>query len=125
MKPAGRGGDSPSPPSPAPTPFAVTSRAREVGIRICLGAGKSALLRDVMGRGLGLMAVGSGFGVLLGMVVSRLTGLLPFDLQPPGPGTLLGVALLMMAVGGMAALNPIRRLLRMDGMAVIRVGGRE
>jgi putative ABC transport system permease protein len=102
--------------------FTVVSRTAEVGIRLCLGASRLNVLVEVMGRGMMLMGIGAGIGVVVGFGVSRLTAILPYDHEPSGLGSLLIAASLMMGVGALAVVGPLRRLGRLQAIDVVRSG---
>jgi macrolide transport system ATP-binding/permease protein len=52
--------------------YNVSRRTREIGIRMAIGAGPVSVLRLVMGKGLTLVACGTGLGLLLGFGIERL-----------------------------------------------------
>src|SRR5437763_4885419 len=52
--------------------YNVSRRTREIGIRMALGAGPRDVLRLVMGKGLVLVALGTGIGLAMGFAVERL-----------------------------------------------------
>ena len=54
--------------------YSVSKRLRELGIRVALGAQRREVLQAALGRAFKLLAVGSGAGLLLGIVASRVLG---------------------------------------------------
>jgi len=100
--------------------FFAASRAREVGIRMALGATRAAIASLVVSQGLRLTLLGVALGTLSALLLSRLlTGLLygvrPFDLP-----TLLGAVLLLAATTAIAALIPAWRAAQTDPMKALR-----
>ena len=100
---------------------AVAHRTREVGIRLALGAGRSDVMRLIVGQGLRPLAAGLAIGLAGGAVVSRsLEGLL-FNVSAADPLTFAIVPVLIAASGVLAAWLPARRACRVDPASVLRL----
>jgi putative ABC transport system permease protein len=100
--------------------YTTAQRTREIGIRIALGAQRSAVLRLVLSHGTTLAVIGVCLGVCGAFVVSRsLEGML-FGITSADPQTyaIVGVVLFGSAVA--ASLAPALRATRIDPMAAIR-----
>jgi predicted permease len=100
--------------------YAVSQSARELGLRMALGAGASNLLRLVMSRGLTL----TGSGVLLGAAVAlgltRLLGNLLYKVSPRDP-LAFGSAFIVMIIAALAAcFLPAWRATRTDPARILR-----
>ena len=100
--------------------FQVSSRTREIGVRMALGAGRGQVMRMVMGQALALVGVGVLLGVPLAFGGARamralLYGVTPFDPFPVA----LSVAVLFV-VGLVAAALPSRNAARVDPLVAIR-----
>ncbi len=98
----------------------VGERTRELGIRVALGSGRTALSRLVLGQALGAVGVGIAAGVpaaiLAGLLVSRsVPGTSMADLW----GALPSVLVLVVA-GGVAAALPALRATRIDPVIALR-----
>jgi putative ABC transport system permease protein len=100
--------------------YAVVQRAREIGIRVALGAHPAHLLRMVLRQALLLAVAGVGLGLLGSLALSRAIAGLLFDLSPTDPATLAGVALLLTAVALLASYLPARRATRVDPLIALR-----
>jgi putative ABC transport system permease protein len=100
--------------------YLVTRRAREIGIRMALGAGTGQVMGPVMREGIGLAAAGAAVGVAgaIGLgrfIASMLAGVSPFD-----PVTLILVPLGLGVVAAVAAFLPARRAARTDPLVVLK-----
>jgi putative ABC transport system permease protein len=98
----------------------VTERAREIGIRLALGAGRPAIVRMVLGQAL----VMSGLGIALGMsgavLVTRLLASLLYQVSTLDPATFATVPALLGGVAVMASLWPARRATAIDPVSALR-----
>jgi predicted permease len=100
--------------------FVVTLRSREIGIRLALGATQRTVLREVVGHGLRLVAVGLTAGVLIAALTTRyvesqLFAVGRFDPLVFGLAT---VALFVVAL--IASWIPARRAARVHPQVAIR-----
>jgi putative ABC transport system permease protein len=93
--------------------FTVDRRRREIGIRAALGAQPSRLLLAIYRRALRQLGVGAACGILAAVFLARL---LPIELAGGWKisGVIPAAALLMVAIGLLAALGPSRRGLRVE-----------
>jgi predicted permease len=99
---------------------AVTQRTSEFGIRMALGASAGAVAGMVMRNGLRLVGLGALVGLLAAVPLSQaLRGML-FGVTRTDPATYVLSALLLPAVGVLAAMVPAWRATRIDPMAAIR-----
>jgi putative ABC transport system permease protein len=98
----------------------VTQRRREFGIRMALGADRSAVLRLVAGRTLPWIGAGLVLGLAGAFSLTRLLASQLFGIGPRDPGTLAAVVAVLAAVGLTASLVPARRATRLDPSAVLR-----
>jgi len=99
--------------------YSVSLRAREIGIRMAIGAARSGVLGMIMKQGMLLAAAGVAIGLLLCVLVSRGAS---FALGVPG-FNLPFVALVtagLVAAAALGAYAPARRASRMDPNAVLR-----
>jgi predicted permease len=98
----------------------VSLRAREMGIRIALGAGGRELSAMVLRRGATLAAGGILVGVVLSLALGQaLEGLL-FGVSPSSPFVLGGAAVLLLLVSLGASWLPARRATRVDAAVSLR-----
>jgi predicted permease len=94
--------------------YSVRLRGREFGIRMALGAGPSAIRSMVMRQGLIVTSAGVIAGVLGAAVLSRVMTSLLFHVKPMDPAVLVATAIVMGAVGLLAAYVPARQATAAD-----------
>jgi predicted permease len=86
--------------------FAVSSRTREIGIRVALGASKFQVFRAIVGDMLLLAAVGIAAGVASGAMLTRYLQQMLFELTPLDPAVFIAMpVVLASAVLGAALLS--------------------
>lgn len=100
--------------------YTVSKRLREFGIRIALGASQRKVLGAALGRAFRLLAIGSIAGVILGLLATRVLSSIVYQATPHDPLILASVALIMLAIGLVAAWLPARRALAVDPMILLR-----
>jgi predicted permease len=98
--------------------FTVTQRRREIGVRTALGAQPARLLTGVFARAMRQIALGVVVGVSAALVLDALRdGTL---LRGYGGVLLPAIVLIIGLVGGLAALGPARRGLRIEPAEALR-----
>ena len=102
------------------TAYMVTSRTREIGIRIALGARTGAVVHMVLRQGMMLTLAGAAIGLLLAAGTSRLLGSLLFGVGATDPLTFAGVTVLFCAIGLAACYVPARRASEIDATEALR-----
>jgi putative ABC transport system permease protein len=95
-------------------------RAREMGIRIALGARAPDVQWLVVRRGLLLSAGGAAMGLIAALLLTQGLSALLYDVQPADPITFTVVALLLVAVGILATWLPAARASRTDPATTLR-----
>jgi putative ABC transport system permease protein len=102
------------------TAYAVSRRARELGIRAALGAGTGDLYRLVFRGTLRPLALGLAAGVAGALVVHRLIAGALFGVPAADPLALAAVAAVVTAAALAASFVPARRAARADPAAILR-----
>jgi predicted permease len=100
--------------------FSVSSRTSEIGIRMSLGADRGRVQRMILGEGGVLLASGLALGVAGAFFAARVIRGLLFGVAPNDPITLIGVSLMMAAIGVFACWIPARRAARIDPAITMR-----
>jgi putative ABC transport system permease protein len=98
----------------------VSQRAREMGIRIALGAAAGVITRLVLARGVMLAAIGIGLGLGVSLILGRALESVLFGVDPSSPWTFGAAALLLFAASMAAAWVPARRATRVDAAVSLR-----
>jgi putative ABC transport system permease protein len=102
------------------TAYSVAQRAREIGIRMALGADSSLVLRMVVGGGLRLALAGVGLGVIGALAGTRLLASLVYQVSTTDPLTLGATAGVLVASAALASWVPARRATRVDPAISLR-----
>ena len=100
--------------------FSVSARTNEIGIRMSLGADSARVQRMVLMEGGALLLFGLLLGVSGALVATRMIRTLLFGVTPNDPVTLVGVGLMMLAVGIAACWVPALRAAKIDPATAIR-----
>ena len=104
--------------------YTVTQQTLDIGIRLALGAGRTDILRMVVGRGMRLAGLGVAIG--MGLALALAFGLAPalspllFRVSSTDPPTFAAVPMLLVAVALLACWLPARRALRIDPVRALR-----
>jgi ABC-type antimicrobial peptide transport system permease subunit len=100
--------------------FAVSTRTRELGIRLALGAPRARVRRLVILSGLRMTVLGAVLGVGLAIALSRFLQTLLFGTSTRDVGTYVFVGALVIGAGMIAAYVPSRRAMSVDPAHVLR-----
>jgi ABC-type antimicrobial peptide transport system permease subunit len=100
--------------------YSVSKRLKELGIRIALGAKKKEVLQAALGRAFKLLAIGSGVGLVLGILAGRVLAFIVYQATPRDPVVLVGVVLAMAALGLLATWIPAQRALSVNPLVLLR-----
>ncbi len=100
--------------------YAVTSRRREIGLRMALGASRGSVMRLVVGRGIAVTAAGLGIGIVLAWLATGAISSLLYGIQANDPATFAAVLGLLAVVAFVACCLPAVRAARLDPMEVLR-----
>jgi predicted permease len=100
--------------------YGVAQRAREIGIRLALGAEPRRVRGQIVGEGLALAVAGLGIGIALALGGSRLLASQLYGIEPTDPPTYLAISLLLLGVAFLATWQPARRATRADPLGALR-----
>jgi predicted permease len=100
--------------------FHVSQRAREVGVRVALGAARADVLRLVVGQGMRLVQAGLAAGLLLALAAGgALRGLL-YGVGTRDLTVLAAISAILASTGLFASYLPARRATAVDAAAALR-----
>jgi predicted permease len=100
--------------------YSVAQRTREIGIRMAIGADSGTVLRQVLGQGLAMTAVGVGLGLVLALAVSRLLGSMLVGVTAVDVATYAAAAAVLFTCALVAALVPAHRASRLQPSEALR-----
>jgi ABC-type antimicrobial peptide transport system permease subunit len=102
------------------TAYGVSRREVEIGVRLALGGSPGSIVRLVLLRTVGLVAMGVVVGIAASLWLSRFVSALVYGLHPRDPVTILAAAAVLIAVAGMAAWLPARHAIRINPADLLR-----
>ena len=100
--------------------FSVSRRVQEMGLRMALGAEGKDVIRLVVREGAIQLGIGLTLGLGLAAAVSRVVGLLMYDVEPRDPTVFGAIVLTIGLVGITASLIPALRATRVDPIVALR-----
>jgi predicted permease len=100
--------------------YAVSRRTHEIGIRMALGAPRSAVLRMMLGQGMKLVLLGVGLGLAGSLAATRIIASQLFGVSATDPATFAVIALLLIAVALLACFVPAWRSTKVDPLIALR-----
>jgi hypothetical protein len=100
--------------------YAVSRRAREIGVRLAVGAQPRDLVRMVVRQGMTVAGVGALAGLGIAAGISRFLQFLLFNVRPLDPTTFVGVSAIVVAVTLLANWLPARRTARVNPLSALR-----
>jgi putative ABC transport system permease protein len=98
----------------------VRERSREIGIRIALGANARRVATWVGSSAVRLLTMGLAIGLGAGWILAGTLRTLLFGVAATDAVTAVGVMVLLAFVGGVAALVPAVRAMRIDPVTMLR-----
>jgi predicted permease len=100
--------------------YVVVQRTVEIGVRMALGAQKGQVLGMMVRRGLKLALIGTGAGLAISAVVTRLLSGILYGTRPLDPVSFVAMSILLLAVSLAATSVPAYRASRLDPIQTLR-----
>jgi len=101
--------------------FAVRQRAREIGVRMALGAAPRDVVTLVLGQGASLVGIGTAVGLFIAFGLSHALAAVIEFVQPAGFLTYLAIAGVLVATAVAGLLYPVIRALALQPMTALRL----
>jgi predicted permease len=102
------------------TAYAVTSRTREIGVRMALGADRGRIVRTMLRGPFGQTLIGLAIGAPLALVAVRAISAQLYGVEPQNPLVLGGAMLALAASAIVAAAVPAWRAASLDPTRALR-----
>jgi len=99
--------------------YVVSRRAREIGLRLALGAEPAALKRMFVRHGLVLTGLGIAIGLVAALGLTRLMSSLLFGTGPLDPATYIAVLFVLTLAAVLASYVPARRAAMVNPMTTL------
>jgi ABC-type antimicrobial peptide transport system permease subunit len=100
--------------------YLINQGAREIGIRMALGATPGGILKLVLRQGMSLALLGVFFGLIGAYALTRFMSSLLFGIAETDALTFLAIPSLLLLVSLLASYIPARRATRLDPMVSLR-----
>ena len=100
--------------------YSVTTRTRDIGIRVAIGARPLQAVQSVLTRTSALLATGALIGIALSVAGAPLLRSVMFHASARDPLVILLVGIVMAAIGLSAVWAPARRALNVDPARTLR-----
>jgi putative ABC transport system permease protein len=100
--------------------FIVSSRRREVGVRMALGAAPRGIMTMMLIAGLRMAIGGAAFGAVIALITSGLVRASMYGIPTIDPAALMLPSALLTGAVLAASLVPARRAARVDPLVVLR-----
>jgi predicted permease len=100
--------------------YMVSTRRREIGVRMALGAAPRSVVRMIVGNGLMHAVVGSAVGLVAALAGTRALTTVLYDVSAYDPATLALATAALLAVALVACWLPARRAAAIDPLEAIR-----
>jgi putative ABC transport system permease protein len=100
--------------------FSVSSRTREFGIRMALGAQRHNILANVLVEGLVMAVIGVSAGAVLGLGLSLIAGKYVAELHQPGSLAFVASAFTILAAAVIASAVPAARAANVNAVEALR-----
>jgi predicted permease len=100
--------------------YLVSQRTHDIGVRLALGAQRASIQWMFLARALAMIAAGLVAGVLVSLFATRLVTRFLYGVRPNDLATLVGVVLVILTAGLVAAWLPARRASHVEPMDALR-----
>jgi predicted permease len=100
--------------------YTVSQRTSELGIRMALGAQRGNVLWIILREALTVTIIGAAVGLATALAATKVLASMLYGLTARDPATLIGAAVILLAVATLAATLPAWRASRTDPITALR-----
>jgi putative ABC transport system permease protein len=100
--------------------YSVSSRVREIGIRVSVGASRGDVLRMIVAEGLAVVLPGVALGIPLALAAAWVVRSQFYGVSATDPVTIATAALVFIATATVASWLPARRASRIQPIEALR-----
>jgi putative ABC transport system permease protein len=100
--------------------YTTTLRAREVGIRVALGATPRDVIAVIVRGAMLPLLAGLTVSAVAAIFLSRLLGAILYEIKSSDPVTYLSAAAILLVIGGVASIRPAWKAAAGDPVAALR-----
>src|SRR5262249_6886651 len=100
--------------------YSVEQRRQEIGVRMALGADRSAVLRMVVAQGAKLAGAGIAIGIGGALALTWMLKAMMFGVTPGDPLRFSGVPVILALVSFLACLLPALRASQIEPLVALR-----
>jgi ABC-type antimicrobial peptide transport system permease subunit len=100
--------------------YVISSRLRDLGIRLALGAQRRHVFASLLFQILPFAAIGIFVGLLLSLLTKKLIADLLFEISALDPATYIGLPIALMTLAVLTCALPAWRAARMNPVTVLR-----
>lgn len=100
--------------------YTVQQSTQEIGVRIAIGASRTDVIRQFLGRGLLLAGLGTVFGLVLALAVTRLLTAALYGVSAMDTVSFAGATAIVATIALAASFVPAWRASRMDPISALR-----
>jgi putative ABC transport system permease protein len=100
--------------------YMVSTRRREIGVRMALGAGRRSVVGMIVGNGFLHAIVGSLLGLVVALISTRMLTSVLYDVSAADPRTLALSTIALLSVALVACWLPARRAAAIAPLEAIR-----
>jgi putative ABC transport system permease protein len=100
--------------------YGVSQRTQEIGVRMALGAQREQVVNLMLRKGITMVGVGLGLGVVTALIMTRFLNALLYNVSAQDPGTFAAVGLGFAGVAWLATYIPSRRAAGVDPIRALK-----
>ena len=100
--------------------YTTTLKAKDLGIRLALGAGPREIVAIVLSSAMIPLSTGIGISLAAALLLARLLRSLLYEIPSTDPITYLGVGVLLLIIGALAAISPAWKAALKDPLPALR-----